>query len=145
MAGPRSLRQLRCFVASAFGKSDVDRVFSKLVKPTLKKMRVVVSRVDRINHNDDIDDKILELLNKADFCIADLTYARPSVYYEAGYAIASKPVRGSLFCLPPLLKRKTDAVLVRSTRRPNRISERPRKGIRCIRLCWSRSFVCPVG
>jgi hypothetical protein len=92
MAGPRSLRQLRCFVASAFGKSDVDRVFSKLVKPTLKKMRVVVSRVDRINHNDDIDDKILELLNKADFCIADLTYARPSVYYEAGYAIASKPV-----------------------------------------------------
>jgi nucleoside 2-deoxyribosyltransferase len=43
-------------------------------------------RVDRVKHNEDIDNKIFELLDAADFVIADLTYARPSVYYEAGYA-----------------------------------------------------------
>jgi hypothetical protein len=34
----------------------------------------------------------MELLQEADFCIADLTYARPSVYFEAGFAGATKPV-----------------------------------------------------
>ena len=85
-------RKLRCFVASAFGFDDVDRVYSKLIKPTLAPLGITVSRVDRVDHNDDIDNKIMELLDEADFCIADLTYARPSVYYEAGYAIAKKPV-----------------------------------------------------
>ena len=37
-----------------------------------------------INMNDDIDDKIFALLNSSHLCIADLTHARPSVYYEAG-------------------------------------------------------------
>jgi nucleoside 2-deoxyribosyltransferase len=85
-------RKLRCFVASAFGYDDVDRVYVKLIKPTLGPLHVAVSRVDRVDHNDDIDNKIMELLTAADFCIADLTYARPSVYYEAGFAMASKPV-----------------------------------------------------
>ncbi len=85
-------RKLRCFVASAFGYDDVDRVYSKLIKSTLAPLHVAVSRVDRVDHNDDIDDKIMELLKSADFCIADLTHARASVYYEAGYAMASKPV-----------------------------------------------------
>ena len=85
-------RKLRCFVASALGHDDVDRVYTKLIKPTLEPLHVAVSRVDRVDHNDDIDNKIMELLDQADFCIADLTYARPSVYYEAGYALAKKPV-----------------------------------------------------
>jgi hypothetical protein len=85
-------RKLRCFVASALGYDDVDRVYLKLIKPTLGPLHVAVSRVDRVDHNDDIDDKIMELLTAADFCIADLTHARPSVYYEAGYAMATKPV-----------------------------------------------------
>ena len=50
-------------------------------------------RVDRVEHNEDIDKKIFESLDAADFVIADLTYARPSAYYEAGYAAGkSKPV-----------------------------------------------------
>jgi hypothetical protein len=46
-----------------------------------------------VEHNEDIDDKIFALLDAADFAIIDLTYSRPSVYYEAGYAYGKgKPV-----------------------------------------------------
>jgi nucleoside 2-deoxyribosyltransferase len=87
-------RQIRCFVASAFGRDDVDAIFDHVIKPLLRKgLHIIPLRVDRVEHNDDIDDKIFELLDQADFCIADLTYARPSVYYEAGYAFGKgKPV-----------------------------------------------------
>ena len=78
------MRNLRCFIASAFGKKDVDVIFTKVVQPVLHTRGVTPIRVDRVEHNDDIDDKILELIEACDFCIADLTYARPSVYYEAG-------------------------------------------------------------
>ena len=84
---------LKCFVASAFGRDDVDAIYDRVVVKVLKTLGVVPLRVDRQEHNDDIDDKILELLDAADFCITDLTYARPSAYYEAGYACgAKKPV-----------------------------------------------------
>ena len=78
------MRELRCFIASAFEKNDVDTIFTKVVQPVLSKKGIISLRVDRVEHNDDIDDKILELIKECDFCIADLTYARPSVYYEAG-------------------------------------------------------------
>jgi len=45
-------------------------------------MEIKPYRVDIIEHNDDIDNKIIELILKCDICIADLTYSRPSVYYE---------------------------------------------------------------
>ena len=49
-------------------------------------------RVDKIVHNDRIDARIREEIKKADVLIADLTYARPSVYWEAGYAERAIPV-----------------------------------------------------
>lgn len=84
---------MKCFVASAFGRNDVDAIYDKVIRPVLRGLKITALRVDRVEHNDDIDDKIFELLDQSDFCIADLTYARPSVYYEAGYAFGSgKPV-----------------------------------------------------
>lgn len=74
----------RCFVAMAFGQGDTDVMYAGLYKRF--KDRFKVRRVDRINHNNDIDDQILAELKEADLAIADLTYARPSVYFEAGYA-----------------------------------------------------------
>jgi nucleoside 2-deoxyribosyltransferase len=53
---------------------------------------VATRRVDRIEHNDDIDDRIIAEIEKADLVITDLTYARPSVYFEAGYAQRAIPV-----------------------------------------------------
>jgi nucleoside 2-deoxyribosyltransferase len=84
---------LKCFVASAFGYKDVDAIYDRAVRPVLKELSIGVYRVDRDNHNDDIDDRIFAMLDDSDLCIADLTYARPSVYYEAGYAFGGdKPV-----------------------------------------------------
>jgi hypothetical protein len=84
---------MKCFVATALGKPDVDKVYNKGIRPILRELGVKPLRIDRVEHNDDIDNKIFALLNEADFCIADLTYARPSAYYEAGYAFGSqKPV-----------------------------------------------------
>ena len=48
--------------------------------------------VDRIEHNDNIDTRIISQTEAADLVIADLTYARPSVYFEAGYAQRAIPV-----------------------------------------------------
>jgi nucleoside 2-deoxyribosyltransferase len=88
-----SNRNLRCFVASAFDRPDVDHVYDKVLRPLLRSLKISPDRVDRTEHNDDIDDKIIQLINACDICIADLTYARPSVYYEAGYAMGlGKPV-----------------------------------------------------
>lgn len=84
---------MKCFVATAFGRDDVDEVYDKCVRPALKRLHVQPSRVNRVEHNEDIDNKIFELLNAADFAIVDLTYSRPSVYYDAGYAFGTgKPV-----------------------------------------------------
>ena len=80
-------------MACAFGKDDVDEIYENAVLPVLKSMEIKPYRVDQIEHNDDIDNKIIELISKCDICIADLTYARPSVYYEAGYFTGlGKPV-----------------------------------------------------
>jgi nucleoside 2-deoxyribosyltransferase len=79
------MRQIKCFIASAFGYSDIDAIYENAITQVLAETGISAHRVDREIHNDDIDDKIIELINTCDICIADLTYARPSVYYEAGY------------------------------------------------------------
>lgn len=76
---------ISCFIACAFDKEDVDEIYDKVIKGIVIGLGMDAYRVDRIEHNDDIDDKIIELIHSCDICIADLTYARPSVYFEAGY------------------------------------------------------------
>jgi nucleoside 2-deoxyribosyltransferase len=78
------MRKLNCFIASAFGHQDVNSIFERGISITLKELNINCHRVDKINHNDKIDKKILQLIDQCDFGIVDLTFARPSVYYEAG-------------------------------------------------------------
>ncbi|MDP8253164.1 MAG: hypothetical protein P9X27_02060 [Candidatus Kaelpia aquatica] len=82
---------LKCFVATSFERSDVDQIY-KSIKTSLKKKNIYCCRIDKIEHNKEIPSKIREEIVEADFVIADLTYARPSVYYEAGFAERSIPV-----------------------------------------------------
>jgi nucleoside 2-deoxyribosyltransferase len=75
---------IKCFIACAFGREEVEYLFEHAIKEALSQLKIKVLRVDKINHNEKIDQKILDLINQADFGIADLTFARPSVYFEAG-------------------------------------------------------------
>ena len=84
--------KLKCFVAMAFEQPDTERWFDGMLKPLLKAVNAEARRVDLIEHNDDIDDRILAEIAAAHFVVADLTYARPSVYFEAGYAQRAIPV-----------------------------------------------------
>ena len=77
---------MNCFVATAFDHDDVDAIYDEIIDPVVTTSGLRPQRVDRVEHNDDIDDAIIELINSSALCIVDLTYARPSVYYEAGYA-----------------------------------------------------------
>lgn len=84
-------RRIHCFIAIRFGKDDTDAIFLKMAK-VIEQMGLISRRVDKIEHIENINLKILSELNDADIAIADLTYASPSVYYEAGYAHRRVPV-----------------------------------------------------
>jgi hypothetical protein len=87
-----TIRKPICFVAMAFGNDDTDQYYENLVLPVLKQNNITPVIINRHQSNDDLNFQIFEQLRKADLCIADLTYTRPSVYFEAGFAEREIPV-----------------------------------------------------
>jgi len=75
-----------CFIAMAFGKEDTDLLYENLILPVLKRLDIKPIIINRQEKNDDLNIQIIEQLRTCDFAIVDLTYARPSVYFEAGFA-----------------------------------------------------------
>lgn len=86
------LSSLSCFVAMALGRQDTDELYDLSIEPTAHGLGLKIGRIDRLNHNDDINLRILKEIDACDLVLADLTYARPSVYFEAGYAQRIIPV-----------------------------------------------------
>jgi hypothetical protein len=76
----------------AFDHDDTDVLYDKSIRPVLRRNRVIPIIINRSESTDDLNNQIIESLGVADFCVADLTYTRPSVYFEAGYAQRSVPV-----------------------------------------------------
>lgn len=76
----------------AFGREDCDKLYDNHVVPILREMDIEAIRVDRRQHKDDLNNYIIRMLKEADIALADLTYSRPSVYYEAGFAERKIPV-----------------------------------------------------
>ena len=87
-----ALVSMRCFVAMALNRTDTDALYDRSLAPILRAEGVTPVRVDRLQHNDDLDDRIIAEIQGCDFLLADLTYARPSVYFEAGYGQRQAPV-----------------------------------------------------
>jgi hypothetical protein len=53
---------------------------------------IIAERVDEVESNERITDRILESITKAEFVIVDLTKERPNVFFEAGFAHGSGKV-----------------------------------------------------
>jgi nucleoside 2-deoxyribosyltransferase len=85
-----NLRQ--AFVAMAFGE-DLRPVFVDGIEPALRATGYDVVRVDFIEHNDKIDDRIVAEIRKSAIVVADFTGQRQNVYFEAGFALGlGRPV-----------------------------------------------------
>ncbi len=74
------------FVAMPISREDPDVLDA--IKEAGQRCGVLAERIDDPQSNDRITDRILESIDRAEFVIADLTGAKPNVYYEAGYAHA---------------------------------------------------------
>ncbi len=75
------------FIAMPMDPTDktLDDVLDN-IKQVAKECGINAERIDDEETNDRITDRMLESIRKAEFVIADLTYCRPNVFYEAGYA-----------------------------------------------------------
>ncbi len=74
------------FVASSFGHDDVDLLFENEFKPACNTFGYTPFRVDLSEPSWTITESIIRGIQETECLLADLTYARPSVYFEIGLA-----------------------------------------------------------
>lgn len=76
-----------CFVAMAFDR-DLDFVYDEGIRPAVEDdCGYSVLRIDRVQHNENINDKIIADLRACQFAVADFTRQKAGVYFEAGFAL----------------------------------------------------------
>jgi nucleoside 2-deoxyribosyltransferase len=81
----RNPKSKKAFVAMWFD-DNLRSVYEEYISVAVKSCGFKAERVDYVEHNDSIIDKILSNINSSRFVIADFTGNRAGVYYEAGYA-----------------------------------------------------------
>ena len=75
-----------CFVAMAFG-AEFDLAYDEAIEPALKDCGFDSIRVDRVEHTENINDKIIADIRRSQFMVADFSGHRNGVYFEAGYEL----------------------------------------------------------
>jgi hypothetical protein len=73
------------FVVMPFSGDGMNESFSA-IKDECKKLKLRAKRVDENVGAGFVIKEITRLIEKAEFIIVELTYERPNVYYELGYA-----------------------------------------------------------
>ena len=73
------------FVGMSFQGDGGEEAF-KAIKDSCKSIKLNARRVDENFSSGFIILEIIDLIEKAEFIVFDLTYERPNVYYELGYA-----------------------------------------------------------
>jgi nucleoside 2-deoxyribosyltransferase len=101
--------RVNCFIAIRFGQLDTDAVYEK-IEAIVTELGLQPRKINKIEHIENINQKIISELDESDITIADLTYARPSVYFEAGYSHRKTPVIYT--CRSDHLNNKEDALKV---------------------------------
>jgi nucleoside 2-deoxyribosyltransferase len=75
-----------CFVAMSF-KPELDSVYDQAIQPAIVACGFDVIQLSRVEHSENINDKIIAELRRAQFVVADFTFHPGGVYFEAGYAL----------------------------------------------------------
>ena len=76
----------QAFVAMSF-KPEFAPIFAQGIEPAESETGFKMVRVDSEEHNEKIDDRIMVLIRRSRFLVADVTVPSPGVYFEAGYAL----------------------------------------------------------
>ena len=82
-----NIQQNYAFIAMAIDPDNPeleDRL--NAIKEGATRCGIQAERVDEVQSNERITDRILESIKKAEFVIVDITNSKPNVFYEAGYA-----------------------------------------------------------
>jgi hypothetical protein len=77
----------QAFVAMWFDDA-VKSAYTDGIKPAIEQAGYAPVRIDAVEHNDRIDDRIIAEIRKSHFLVADFTGHRQGVYLEAGYTLA---------------------------------------------------------
>ncbi len=92
-AGRSSGIKGRCFVAMSFHDSMKDAYNSGIFQAVKSDSKMDPIRLDFVQHNEKICDKIVAEIRTCQFVVADVTLASQNVYFEAGFAMAlNRPV-----------------------------------------------------
>ena len=76
-----------CFVAMSFDKT-LDLAYGEGILPAVQgDCGFHVIRIDRVEHNDNINDRIIADLRAAQFVVADFSDHKNGVYFEAGFGM----------------------------------------------------------
>ncbi|HYX09703.1 MAG TPA: hypothetical protein VE912_23445 [Bacteroidales bacterium] len=78
-------RSTQAFIAMWFN-DDMKTAYTEGIKPALKESGYKPFRIDKQEHNEKIDDKIIAEIRESGLLIADFTGQRGGVYFEAGFA-----------------------------------------------------------
>jgi nucleoside 2-deoxyribosyltransferase len=76
----------QAFVAMSFAP-DLKSAYTDGIRPALRETGYSPMRIDELQHNDKIDDKIVAELRRSGLLVADFTGHRGGVYFEAGYGL----------------------------------------------------------
>lgn len=76
----------------AFSNEETEELYNNSIEPIIYKIGFEPRCLSYIEHNDDLNNRIMNEITNSQLAIADLTFARPSVYYEAGFAERLIPV-----------------------------------------------------
>jgi hypothetical protein len=77
-----------CFIAMTFDPS-LDDAYSFGIEPAIRAdCNFTPHRLDKIEHNEKICDKIIADIRACEFMVADFTKDRGGIYFEAGFAMA---------------------------------------------------------
>ena len=71
-----------------FGDPELETVFERAIKPVIEDCGYKPIRIEQVQDSRIITEEILRYIRLSDIIVADLTYQKPTCYYEVGYAHA---------------------------------------------------------